>query len=179
MTKDGMGSGNSEDLIGYKALSEAALKGVMREALRFAAKGESLPGGHHFYITFKTAAPGISMADAIKDRFPEEMTIVVQHQYWDLEVNDDNFEIVLKFGGVPQHLVIPYAAVTRFFDPSVNYGLVFEMGTTALIEGGQQIEFGDDTTEIAEAVSEEKSDKDKSEGEAEGTVVSLDAFRRK
>lgn len=175
MNTDGTGSDTSEDLIGYKALSEAALKGVMVEALKVAAKGEALPGGHHFYITFRTAAPGISMADAIKDRFPEEMTIVVQHQYWDLEVHKDSFEIVLKFGGVPQHLVIPYSAITRFFDPSVNYGLVFEMGTTALIEGGEQIEFGDDTAAIAEAVEE----KTEAKAEPEGTVVSLDAFRRK
>lgn len=177
MSKNGMGSGTSEDLIGYKALSEAALKGVMREALKIAAKSEALPGGHHFYVTFRTAAPGISMADAIKDRFPEEMTIVIQHQYWDLEVHNDSFEIVLKFGGVPQHLVIPYSAITRFFDPSVNYGLVFEMGTTALIEGGDQIEFGDDTPAIAEAAAEEDTSERKEE--AEGTVVSLDAFRRK
>lgn len=171
MNKDGTGSDNSVDLIGYKALSEAALKGVMREALKTAAKGEAIPGNHHFYITFRTAAPGVSMADAIKDRFPEEMTIVIQHQYWDFEVHDDRFEIVLKFGGVPQHLVIPFTAVTRFFDPSVNYGLVFELGTAALIDDGEQVEIYEEKPKK----SERPADKD----DAEGTVVSLDAFRRK
>ncbi len=170
MQKDGSGSEN-EDLIGYKALSEAAMRGVMREALKVAAKGEALPGAHHFYITFRTAASGVQMADAIRDRFPEEMTIVIQHQYWDLEVHDDRFEVVLKFAGMPQHLNIPYSAVTRFFDPAVNYGLAFETDAGALSDN--------DETETTASEDNVVDSKDGEKTPEEGTVVSLDAFRRK
>lgn len=158
------------DLIGYKAMSEAALKGVMCEALKVAQNSDGLPGAHHFYITFRTTASGVSMADHLKDRFPEEMTIVIQHQYWDLKVEQDHFEVVLKFGGTPQHLRIPYAAVTRFFDPAVNFGLAFETDANA----------AQAMAEAARAVDtpEAKTD-DSSTAESESTVVSLDAFRRK
>ncbi|MEM6625217.1 MAG: ClpXP protease specificity-enhancing factor SspB [Pseudomonadota bacterium] len=163
----------SDDLIGYARLTQAALRGVMREVLKRAVAAGGLEGDHHFYITFRTAASGVQMADQLKDRFPDEMTIVIQHQYWDLEVERDWFEIVLKFGGVPQHLHIPFTAVTRFFDPAVNFGLTFDDadGAAALeplaentAPSAPQIE--------APAPAEPKPD-------PEGTVVSLDAFRRK
>ncbi|MEN8877197.1 MAG: ClpXP protease specificity-enhancing factor SspB, partial [Hyphomonas sp.] len=106
------------DYIGYEALTQAAMRGVVREALRKGYNSNGLPGDHHFYLTFRTKAPGVKIADYLVERFPEEMTIVIQHQYWDLEVEDSHFEIILKFSGVPQHLHIPYAAITRFVDPS-------------------------------------------------------------
>ena len=122
------------DEIGYKALTQAAMKGVMKEALKIAATGNGLPGDHHFYITFRTRAAGVNMAEQLYQRFPEEMTIVVQHQFWDLEIHDRHFELVLQFSGVPQHLHIPYSAVTRFYDPSVEFGIGFDPQTVQSTE---------------------------------------------
>lgn len=158
------------DYIGYEALQHAAMRGVMREALRSVIENGSPPGDHHFYISFRTRAPGVKIADYLVERFPQDMTIVIQHQYWDLEVTDDKFEIILKFSGVPQHLSVPFTAVTRFVDPSVNYGLSFEdepaNGDKAVLS---PIEDG-----ATERVPE------KLEGSSgSSTVVNLDAFRRK
>ena len=114
------------DDIGYQALTQAAMRGVMKEALKVAESPNGLPGDHHFYITFRTKAPGVKLAEALVQKFPDEMTIVIQHQYWDLEVHERHFELVLQFSGIPQHLHIPYSAVNRFVDPSVNFGLGFE-----------------------------------------------------
>lgn len=162
-------AGTGKDLIGYQALAQAALKGVVRTALEKASKLERLPGDHHFYITFRTRTPGVQMADYLKDRFPEEMTIVIQHQYWDFEVHEDRFEIILKFSGVPQHLRIPFAAVSRFFDPSVNFGLQFETSEETV----QFSKPGAAPPPDATAAKAEQADP------ANPTVVSLDAFRRK
>jgi hypothetical protein len=159
--------GSGKDHIGYQALTQAALKGVVRTALEKAAKIESLPGEHHFYVTFRTRTQGVQMADYLKDRFPDEMTIVIQHQYWDFEVFEDRFEIILKFSGVPQHLRIPFAAVTRFFDPSVNFGLQFEK---------------DEAIAFSEAKPETSARPPfapQLPAPGDRTVVSLDAFRRK
>ena len=152
------------DYIGYDALSQAAMRGVVREALRRAKSSGGLPGEPHFYISFRTRAPGVKIAPHLIQRFPEEMTIVVQHQYWDLEVHDGHFEIVLKFSGVPQHLSIPLAAITRFVDPSVNFGLAFETQSR-------------DAGVIAPA--EAAPDADAEAKEPGQTVVNLDAYRRK
>lgn len=155
-----------KDQIGYHALTQAAMRGVLRATLRKVSAQKVLPGDHHFYLTFKTRMSGVQMADHLKDRFPDEMTIVIQHQYWDFEVHDDRFEIILKFSGVPQHLRVPFAAVTRFVDPSVNFGLQFEEGP--------------ETREILDPESGQASPAASSSSqEAAGTVVSLDAFRRK
>lgn len=152
------------DYIGYDALSQAAMRGVVREALRRAKSSGGLPGEHHFYISFRTRAPGVKIAPHLVQRFPEEMTIVIQHQYWDLEVHDGHFEIVLKFAGVPQHLSIPLAAITRFVDPSVNFGLAFENQSR-------------DAGVIAPAAAAPDAGAEaKVPGE---TVVNLDAYRRK
>lgn len=164
-------SGSATDHIGYHALMQAALKGVLRTALANVSKMERLPGDHHFYITFRTRTPGVQMADYLKDRFPDEMTIVIQHQYWDFEVSDDRFEIILKFSGVPQHLRIPFIAVTRFFDPSVNFGMQFDSDLAATANGHPAILPG---LGAAPAVEPQAPS-----APPEGTVVSLDAFRRK
>lgn len=150
------------DYIGYEALTQAAMRGVVREALRRARSNGGVPGDHHFYVSFSTRAPGVKIADHLVQRFPEEMTIVIQHQYWDLEVHEGHFEIVLKFNGVPQHLYIPLAAITRFVDPSVNFGLTFETRTR-------------DAGVIAPA-KEMVAEAPKAPAE---TVVNLDAYRRK
>lgn len=155
------------DYIGYEALTQAAMRGVVREALRHTISNGSPPGEHHFYITFRSKAPGVKMADHLVERFPDEMTIVVQHQFWDLEVHEGHFEIVLKFSGVPQHLSIPFAAMTRFVDPAVNFGVSFEKS---------------DSNDAMDVVSPTESQSDETgaaEGSEDETVVSLDAFRRK
>ena len=163
------------DYIGYEALTQAAMRGVVREAMRQAEKGSAPPGDHHFYVTFRTKAPGVKIPDHLIEQFPEEMTIVIQHQYWDLEVHDGHFEIVLKFNRVPQHLSIPYVALTRFVDPAVNFGVSFEKNSS-----------GEDTAVVAPALEQANSSPEETAAE-EGTdsdtdadtVVSLDAFRRK
>ena len=155
------------DYIGYEALTQAAMRGVVREALKRANTNGGLPGDHHFYITFRTRAPGVKIADYLVERFPEDMTIVIQHQFWDLEVHDGHFEIILKFSGVPQHLFIPYAAITRFVDPSVNFGLTFEAQDKNEAVIGPAVEVNDSEEPGAQPAEEA------------GTVVNLDAFRRK
>lgn len=161
------------DYIGYEALTQAAMRGVVREALRQAAKGSAPPGDHHFYVTFRTKAPGVKIPDHLIEQFPEEMTIVIQHQYWDLEVHDGHFEIILKFNRVPQHLSIPYVAMTRFVDPAVNFGVSFEKAGSGE-ENATVVAPAPD--EMVAPSEESGSDGETPEGE---TVVSLDAFRRK
>ena len=113
------------DEMRYEQLAQEALRGVMRAALE-RVLAEGLPGAHHFYITFKTRAVGVSVAPDILAKYPEEMTVVLQHQYWDLAIESDRFSVMLKFGGVPKVLTAPFAAVTRFYDPSVQFLLQFE-----------------------------------------------------
>jgi hypothetical protein len=114
------------DLMDYGTLEQEALRGVVRLALLRAAQSDGLPGEHHLYISFKTRAPGVSLPPDIIAKFPDEMTIVLQHQYWDLTVEADMFSVMLKFGGVPKVLNVPYSALTRFLDPSVDYVLDFD-----------------------------------------------------
>lgn len=161
------------DKIGYEALTQAAMRGVVRDVLRQTASNGAPVGDHHFYITFQTKAPGVKIASHLTERFPDEMTIVVQHQYWDLEVHDAHFEIVLKFSGVPQHLHIPFSALTRFVDPAVNFGLSFEDRAK-----------GEEPDDVIAPVSASKpSDQDEASKDTatngDNTVVKLDAFRRK
>jgi hypothetical protein len=114
----------SKDLIGYDGLVDSALRGVVRQALAFAAE-HGLLGGHHFYVSFRTGAPGVVMPDFLRERYPDEMTIVLQHQFWALEAGEDAFSVTLSFNKAPQNLKIPYAAITRFADPGVKFGLQF------------------------------------------------------
>lgn len=114
-----------EDLMRYDLLAQNALKGVVREALRI-AETTGLPGEHHFYIAFNTRHPGVQLSEKISQRYPREMTIVLQHQYWNLHVMEDRFEVELSFDNVPEHLVIPFDAVKGFLDPAVQFGLQFE-----------------------------------------------------
>lgn len=113
-----------EDLIRYDVMVQQALIGVVRKILQDAAK-HGLPGEHHFYISFRTDAPGSRVSSRLKEKHPEEMTIVLQHQFWDLLVTDHAFEVGLSFGGVPERLLVPFEAMTGFFDPSVQFGLKF------------------------------------------------------
>lgn len=111
--------------IDYEALAQDALRGVVRTVLTEVAR-TGLPGDHHFYVSFDTRAPGVNLSKRLREKYPEEMTIVLQHRFWDLTVTDDRFEVKLTFDGIPERLVIPFAAIRVFFDPSVRYGLQFE-----------------------------------------------------
>ena len=115
----------AEDQIRYDILAQDALRGVLRKVLTEVAKA-GLPGEHHFYITFKTKLPGVSIPKHLTERFPDEMTIVLQHRFWDLKVDKDAFSVGLSFGGVPSTLHVPFAAVTDFVDPAVDFSLKFQ-----------------------------------------------------
>jgi hypothetical protein len=114
-----------KDLMRYEALQQEALRGVVKAALKRAASPEGLPGDHHFYISFRTDAPGVSGPKDLLAKYTDEMTIVLQNQFWDLAPGETFFSVTLKFGGQPKSLAIPYTAVTRFYDPSVQYLLQF------------------------------------------------------
>jgi len=188
-----------KDLIRYDLLVQDALKGVVRKVLIEAAK-DGLPGEHHFYITFRTDFPGVRLSNRLRDKYPQEMTIVLQHQFWDLGITDHTLEVGLSFSNVPERLLIPFDALTAFFDPSVQFGLKF--GT----EGEDEVSFDEDAPApigVAEPVElrkpkdpratavavadrkpagagEEESvpdGEDSPAGSAE--VVSLDSFRKK
>jgi uncharacterized protein len=113
------------DYIRYDILAQAALRGVVRTVLADVAK-KGLPGEHHFKITFATAAPGVRLSERMRGQYPDAMTIVLQHQFWDLVVDDDGFEVGLSFGGIPERVAVPFEAVTAFFDPAVQFGFQFE-----------------------------------------------------
>jgi uncharacterized protein len=120
----------SVDHIRYDLLTQEALRSVLRRVLQDAAK-DGLPGDHHFYISFNTGAPGVRLSKRLRAQYPEEMTIVLQHQFRDLKVGEQGFEVGLSFNGVSEHLAVPFDAIKRFFDPSVQFGLQFEtIGTT-------------------------------------------------
>ena len=115
----------AEDLYDYSAMVETALRGVVREALSRAAKS-GLRGDHHFYITFHTAAPGVELPDYLRDKYPDEMTIVLQHQFWQLTLTPAAFSVGLSFHSKLERLTVPFAAITGFADPSVKFGLQFQ-----------------------------------------------------
>jgi hypothetical protein len=117
----------SKDLIRYDLLVQEALKGVVRKVLIDAGK-DGLAGEHHFYISFRTDFPGVRLSNRLREKYPQEMTIVLQHQFWDLGITEHAFEVGLSFSGVPERLLIPFDALTGFFDPSVQFGLKFEIG---------------------------------------------------
>src|SRR5690349_11839425 len=118
----------AEDHIRYDILAQEALRGVMRNVLAEVAR-TGLPGNHHFFITFLTGAPGVRISPRLREKYPEQMTIVIQFQYWDLKVTDTGFEVGLSFSDVPERLEIPFAAVRGFYDPSVNFELEFDVKT--------------------------------------------------
>ena len=154
------------DEMHYEQLAQDALRGVIRSALERAALPEGIPGAHHFYVTFRTRAPGVSVPPDILAKYPEEMTVVLQHQYWDLKVEPTKFSVMLKFGGMPKVLAMPYTAVTRFYDPSVQFLLQFESPAAEEI--------------AVEAAPSEPERAPSSDGDDDGPkVVSLDQFRKK
>ncbi len=168
-----------EDLMRYDQLAQNALRGVVREALRRVEKS-GLPGDHHFYIAFNTKYPGVDIGLRMAERYPREMTIVIQHQYENLVVREDRFEVTLSFDNIPEKLVIPFNAVKGFLDPSVQFGLQFEVVTVeAPVDSGAKLE------KPAPAKTRRKTDGPEGGTSAkdpppEGPkVVSLDSFRKK
>ena len=122
-------------MIDYESLAQDAMRGVVRTVLARTAKS-GLPGDHHFYISFDTQAPGVVLSKRLREKYPEEMTIVLQHRFWDLTVSEERFEVKLTFDGIPERLVVPFSALKIFFDPSVRYGLQFEapdLGPEAIV----------------------------------------------
>jgi uncharacterized protein len=184
----------AEDHIRYDILAQEALRGVMRKVLAEVAR-TGLPGNHHFFITFLTGAPGVRISSRLHERYPEQMTIVVQFQYWDLKVTDTGFEIGLSFSDVPERLEIPFAAVRGFYDPSVNFELEFDVKTEAEDEATPEDEAPKKikgeapkpavVAKKAEGKKKPAADKDAPKEETgdaaakSAEVVSLDAFRKK
>jgi len=189
-----------KDLIRYDLLVQEALKGVVRKVLIDAKDG--LPGEHHFYISFQTDFPGVRLSNRLREKYPQEMTIVLQHQYWDLNVTEHTFEVGLSFSGIPERLLIPFDALTGFFDPSVQFGLKFDSqdddeeeapeaapapqparGSSEPVELKQPRKALPATEKAAAPKAEqaEASAEQAPEPDASGTaeVVSLDAFRKK
>ncbi|NEU11710.1 Stringent starvation protein B [Methylobacterium sp. BTF04] len=123
----------ADDLIRYDLLVQDALRGVVRKVLTDAAR-DGLSGEHHFYVSFRTEAPGVRMSQRLREKYPQDMTIVLQHQFWDLGVNEHTFEVGLSFSGVPERLLVPFDALTGFFDPSVQFGLKFDLS-----EGSEEV----------------------------------------
>lgn len=178
------------DHIRYDILAQEALRGVVRTVLAdVAAKG--LPGEHHFKITFATAAPGVRLSERMRTQYPETMTIILQHQFWDLAVGDAAFEVGLSFGGVPERLAVPFAAITAFYDPAVEFGFQFETIEAAAGAAGSAAEAAADQPPQMRIVPPEAIQSDALPAPAAakpaeqapaaggGEVVRLDRFRKK
>ena len=163
----------SDDLIRYDVLAQDALRGVMRKVLSEVEK-TGLPGEHHFFITFLTNASGVRISSRLREKYPEQMTIVLQHQYWDLKVTDTAFEIGLSFSDIPERLLVPFAAIKGFYDPSVNFELEFDVELEPVAEEQGEVA----PVPLAVAAPAPSKEEDKDEG-GSADVVSLDAFRKK
>lgn len=172
------------DLIRYDLLVQDALKGVVRRVLTDAVR-DGLPGDHHFYVSFRTDRPGVKISARLRERYPQDMTIVLQHQFDNLQVHDHGFEVGLSFSGIPERLRIPFDALTGFFDPSVQFGLKFEAQDAAAAEAEAPVP--ESIPKLAPRKLEPASEPKRAarEGETEpaepgsGEVVSLDSFRKK
>lgn len=175
------------DHIRYDVLARDALRGVLRKVLSDAA-AHGLPGEHHFFITFISTAEGVKLSPRLLAQYPEEMTIILQHQFWDLAVHEDRFEVGLSFGGIPERLTVPFAAIKSFFDPSVQFGLQFEPSEAASEPPAKNLPASPAPSAVSTSAgmparSPDEKAQDKAEGPAkpsEGAeVVRLDRFRKK
>ena len=191
-----------QDLIRYDILAQDALRGVIRKVLNEVIK-TGLPGEHHFFITFLTSAPGVRISSRLREKYPELMTIVIQHQYWDLAVTDTTFEVGLSFSDIPERLLIPFAAIRGFYDPAVNFELEFDVREVEAANGSSDdqpvpisppaLQEVSKTPRAVPAKLPAKARAKEQEAAAEATdkpapaaaekkaaeVVSLDAFRKK
>jgi hypothetical protein len=164
------------DHIRYDVLARDALRGVLRRVLQDAAE-HGLPGEHHFFITFISTAEGVKLSPRLLVQYPEEMTVILQHQFWDLVVTEDRFEVGLSFGGIPERLVVPFSSIKSFFDPSVQFGLQFEPNDAAaeapLANAPASVPASPAAPEQADAADEPSKPSEGAE------VVRLDRFRKK
>jgi uncharacterized protein len=178
----------SQDLIRYDILTQEALRGVIRKVLGEVAR-TGIPGNHHFFITFMTHATGVRISTRLREKYPEQMTIVIQHQYWDLEVTETNFDIGLSFGDVPERLSIPFAAIRGFYDPSVNFECEFEVKVEAeapaessevILRPVAAIETAKPKQVAAKPAAEPKAAEEAASEDSKpmADVVSLDSFRK-
>jgi uncharacterized protein len=178
----------TDDLLRYDLMIEAALRDVVRETLSSVAKN-GLPGEHHFYITFLTKFPGVEIPDYLHKQYPDEMTIVLQYQFFGLKLLDDSFTVTLSFNNVKERLVIPLEAITTFADPSVNFALQFQSGQDEDVDEsedqdnvapeGSNDTKGDGDKPKGKGKKDKDKDKDKDKEEKRGEVISLDMFRKK
>lgn len=172
----------SEDRIRYDILVQEALRGVVHKVLQEVAR-TGLPGDHHFFVTFLTGAPGVRMSSRLRERYPEQMTIVIQYQYWDLKVTEKGFEILLSFSDVPEKLEVPFSAVRGFYDPAANFEVEFEVKSETAESEAPAKENDQPAEKSQAAVAEtaavqEEAEEDPDDGQG-AEVVSLDAFRKK
>ncbi len=179
-----MAEERGQDLMGYAAMEQEASRGVVKAALKRAALPPGLPGAHHLYISFKTQAQGVSVPPDLMARYPDEMTIVLQHQFWDLAPGETFFHVTLRFGGDPKKLSVPYAALTRFYDPSVPYLLQFDNAPGAAVpESESEVVSLRPRPALAPAPAPEAAEVDPEPDEPppdDGPkIVSLDKFRKK
>src|SRR6478752_2856631 len=163
-----MSEDTPESLIPYDEIVQDALRAVVGRVLGEVARSGGLPGEHHFYITFNTRFPGVSIPKHLAERFPDEMTIVIQHRFWDLKVEDHGFTVGLSFGGVPSTLRVPFAAVTQFHDPAVEFALTFQANAA---EGPPE--------EHEEAQNDAPEGTEDQPAEDGSNVVSVDFTRKK
>jgi len=167
----------TKDYIGYQALLDTALRGVVRDALHRIEK-QGLIGNHHFYLTFKTQFPGVDIPSFLSEQYPDEMTIILQHQFWGLKIRDDVFEVALTFKKLPATLIIPFAALTKFFDPGVPFGLEFKT-QEAEAKPAPVLASPAPEPKPAPAETEDEPEVLSEKPAAAGEVVSLDSFRKK
>jgi uncharacterized protein len=172
------------DHIRYDVLARDALRGVLRKVLSDAA-AHGLPGEHHFFITFISKADGVKLSPRLLAQYPDEMTIILQHQFWDLEVSDDRFEVGLSFGGIPERLLVPFSAIKSFFDPSVQFGLQFEPAEAAgeapatNLPAAPPSALAVPAAAAAEAVETAEVQEEPAKPSEGAEVVRLDRFRKK
>ena len=168
----------AKDFIGYEALTDRALRGVVREALKRVQK-QGLLGSHHFYLTFKTHDHGVDIPDFLKERYPDEITIVLQNQFSGLNVTEDSFEVTLSFQKLPARLFVPFAAMTGFADPSVQFGLQFQNATTAQGQPAASAKDAAKSINVPAAMPPGDAEKAADKPPANPQIVSLDKFRKK
>jgi uncharacterized protein len=169
------------DHIRYDVLARDALRGVLRKVLSDAAT-HGLPGEHHFFITFISTADGVKLSPRLLAQYPEEMTIILQHQFWDLVVHEDRFEVGLSFGGIPERLAVPFSAIKSFFDPSVQFGLQFEPSEGAEPPAEKNLPAAPAASAVAvptETASEQEQAEEPAKPTEGAEVVRLDRFRKK
>ncbi len=166
----------SQDFLNYPLLIDAAMRLVVRDVMRH-VQAEGLPGEHHFYISFDTQHPGVRMSELLRSKYPKDITIVLQHQFWDFKVEDSQFHVTLSFGGIQEKLTVPFAALTAFADPSIKFGLQFQTSSAGIVPATNANSSGTNSSGTNNGDKQESSSAD--DDDASSKVISLDSFRKK